>query len=65
LDLKWQKELRDLFNFVLRFSKEGSRIAVYSPYKRYLALFNSIDGSFVAGNKKDGFYDGSLATLSK
>ena len=53
LELKWQTNLGWLFdNPALKFSKEGSRIAVYSSYDHKLVLLNSFDGSFVGGNRK-------------
>ena len=50
LDLKWQRDLGITEYIVPKFSKEGSRIAIYSYYNKILALLNSVDGSFLAGN---------------
>ena len=48
-----------------KFSKEGSRIAIYSYDNRTLALLRSSDGAFLAGNKKIGYseYTDDLVNL--
>jgi hypothetical protein len=50
LELKWQRDMGMGNEKILKFSKEGSRIAVYSKYDRILSLFDSADGRFLAGN---------------